>query len=215
MKVSTSFIAALLALFMLAGYSCSDDDDKPEDETTDYFYYGEHSYLIVKKTKTWVEAAADAVSLGGYLVEIESKAEQDAVYKAIQDSKISSTYTKVTDGGGIGYIWIGATDRYQEGTWIWNGGNQSGTFPMFWFGSNAGSAVGGSYVNWGGTAAGSLNEPDNFTDTTYSPNGQNAAAIGLAKWPAGSSDELGRAGEWNDIAETNKLYYIVEFDKIK
>jgi hypothetical protein len=85
---------------------------------------------------------------------------------------------------------------------------------MFWLGNNTGSAIAGAYVNWGGKAAGKFNEPDNFTDTQYSPKGQNAAAIGLSKWPAGSSSPLGIAGEWNDIAESNKLYYIVEFDEL-
>lgn len=217
MKTSAFFTYALLAVVMLTGVSCSKDKGNDDDSPT-YFYHGEHSYQIVKKTKTWVEAAADAVSMGGYLAEIESQGEQDAIYKAIVDAGISSSYTKVTDGGGIGYIWIGATDRMMEGAWLWNGANRTDAgalLPMFWFGKNTGSAVGGSYNNWGGTAAGSLNEPDDFTDATYSPKGQNAAAIGLAKWPEGASVELGRAGEWNDIADTNKLYYIVEFDEVK
>jgi uncharacterized repeat protein (TIGR02543 family) len=183
----------------------------PPGEYVPFTHEG-HSYRIVKQTKTWAEAAADAVSLGGYLAEIGSKAEQEAIQRAIQQSGISPNYTSVADGGGIGYIWTGATDVTSEGTWLWNGTGKSGTFPAFWTGSNTGSAVSGSYVNWGGTADGKLNEPDNFTNSGVSPKGQNAAAIGLTSWPSGSSSPLGRAGEWNDIAETNRIYYLVEFD---
>lgn len=196
----------------LIGVSCSDDDDDNKGKEADFFHFGDHSYKIIQKNKTWTDAAADAVDMGGYLVEIGSKEEQDAIYDAIQKSGISPAYTEVPDGGGIGYIWIGATDRYAEKSWVWNGTNANGTFPLFWLGGKGGSVVGKRYVNWGGTSAGKTNEPDNFTDAFYSPKGQNAAAIGLASWPAGSSSPLGKAGEWNDIAETNKIYYIVEFD---
>jgi hypothetical protein len=81
---------------------------------------------------------------------------------------------------------------------------------VFWIGNNSGTAL--AYANWGGKASGKQNEPDNYTDSQYSPKGQHVAAIGLAKWPAGSSTELGKAGEWNDIAETNKLYYVIELE---
>jgi hypothetical protein len=191
---------------------CSKDDDN--EGTSDYFYQEGHSYRIVKQEKTWREAAADAASQGGYLTEIESKAEQDAIWQAIQKEGISSDYTKAPDGGDIGYIWIGG-HRIEGNAWIWNGAYQSGTFPLFWFGDQTGSAVGGAYANWGGSSKGSRNEPDNFTHSSLSPNGQTTAAIGLASWPSGSSSPYGIAGEWNDIAETNKLYYIIEFDSEK
>ncbi len=44
---------------------------------------------------------------GGYLVEIGSQGEQDAVWKAIRDAGVSSSYTSVNDGGGVAYVWIG------------------------------------------------------------------------------------------------------------
>jgi hypothetical protein len=34
----------------------------------------------------------------------------------------------------------------------------------------------------------------------------------LASWPQGASSPLGVAGEWNDIADTNKIYYVVEIE---
>jgi hypothetical protein len=194
------------------GCKSDDDDDKIEDLA---FSYGDHSYLIVKQLKTWAEAAVDAAKQGGYLAEIESKEEQNSIWQAILKANIAPDYVKVPDGGGIGYLWIGATDRYGEDIWMWNGANASGTFPLFWLGNNKGSAVAGSYVNWGGSSKGKTNEPDNYTDSNYSPKGQSAAAIGLASWPSGSSSPLGIAGEWNDIAETNKIYYVIEFDTNK
>ncbi len=212
------FISPITGI-LLCGILTTGCDKKNDDDnkgTSEYFYHEGHSYLMVKQKKTWTEAAADAVAKGGYLVEIGSKAEQNAVWQAILKEGISSDYAKAADGGDIGYIWIGAGDRWSgEGNWIWNGADKSGTFPLFWFGSSTGSAVGGSYVNWGGTSKGKLNEPDNFTDSKLAPNGQNVAAIGLTSWPTGSSSSLGIAGEWNDIAETNKLYYIIEFDSEK
>jgi hypothetical protein len=38
-----------------------------------------------------------------------------------------------------------------------------------------------NYVNWGSTSKMSLNEPDNYTDEVYLPNGQDAAAIDLTE----------------------------------
>lgn len=212
--LSKSIVYTLIASFAIGNYSCSKDGD--DDNATPYdFIYGGHSYQVVKTSKTWTEAAADAVAKGGYLVEIGSKGEQDAVYKSISNAGISTTYTTVNDGGGIAYIWIGATDRASEGSWMWNGANNTTGGTAFWEGTASGKAVNNSYVNWGGTSISKLNEPDNFKDAQLSPNGQNVAAIGLANWPEGSSskDALGVAGEWNDIADTNKLYYVIEFDK--
>jgi len=208
-KFLKPFAYMAIAVITATSYSCSKDD-----KTSLEFEHDGHRYLIVKELKTWTDAAKDAVAKGGYLVEIGSQAEQDAVYQGIKNAGISSTYTKVNDGGGIAYVWIGAMAISTQGlrSWIWNGANAGGTFPMFWFGNENGSAVGGNYFNWGGKSAGKTNEPDNFTHPSLAPNGQSVAAIGLASWPEGSSSPLGVAGEWNDIAHTNKLYYIIEFD---
>ncbi|MDR2928896.1 MAG: hypothetical protein LBV41_11975 [Cytophagaceae bacterium] len=202
---------ATIAIMVAAGYSCDKEENGgSNNSTTSYEFEHEGSkYTVVKKLKTWVEAAEDAVAQGGYLVEIGNQAEHDAVYKAIRDAGVSPSYTVVNDGGGVAYVWIGAmatTDR----TWVWNGVYAEGTLPTFWMGNSDGVELG--YANWGGKSAGSYNEPDNFTDPDVSPNGQNVAAIGMANWPQGSASPLGIAGEWNDIANTNKLYYVIEKD---
>ncbi len=195
-------ICTAMLMSVSAICSCSKNDGPSE------FEHGGHSYLIVKSLKNWAAAAEDAVSRGGYLVEIDSQAEQNAVYKAVRDAGVSSSYTSVADGGGVAYVWIGARAT-AERLWTWSGSDNA-----FWNGNNNGSAVNDSYVNWGGKSKGSFNEPDDFTDSSVSPGGQDAAAIGLANWPKGSASTLGVAGEWNDIANTNKLYYVVEFEDI-
>ncbi len=172
------------------------------------FTYSDKSYEIVKETKSWVDASACAVERGGYLVEIGSLAEQIAVYNAIIASAIPNNYKPVSDGGGTSYIWIGATDKNTEGTWLWDGGNNN-TGTHFWTGQGAAGAnngvpVGGSYINWGGTSTSVVQEPDNYAN-------QDAAAIGLTGWPYGSTT-LGIAGEWNDINISNAIYYIIEYN---
>ncbi len=167
-------------------------------------------YKLVKTKKTWVNAAAWAVQDGGYLVEINSSAEQMGIRNAIAASGISTTYTVVNDGGGIAYIWIGATDKDTEGTWIWDGDNDGQGINFYngqgaW-GNGNGTVVNGLYNSWGGTNTGTNNEPDNYGNI------QDAAGIGLEAWPAAGSGNL--AGEWNDISMSNQLYFIVEYESI-
>lgn len=169
----------------------------------------QHTYEIVKELKDWTTAAACALERGGYLAKITSQAEQDSIFSKIQTSGISSSYTSVIDGGGIAYIWIGATDQVSEGNWIWDGTN-SGTGANFWNGQGAagiggGIAVGGSFVNWGGKSIGVFKEPDNY----FYNSDQDAAAIALSGWPSGTTLN-GIAGEWNDIAISNTIYYLIE-----
>jgi len=174
------------------------------------FSYNGTSYEVVKEMKTWVQAAACAVEQGGYLVQIDDQGEQDAVYDAIiNGAGVPVNYTVVPDGGGVAYIWIGATDKVTEGTWLWDG-NDDGSGVNFWngvgtAGGGGGSAVGGAYVNWGGASTGVFKEPDDFGS------GQDAAAIALAGWPSGSGS-LGIAGEWNDLSLSNSIYFVIELD---
>lgn len=173
------------------------------------FLYDGRTYEIVKEFRTWEGAAACAKDRGGYLVEINTQTEQYAMYEAIiGGAGIASNYTTVADGGGIAYLWIGATDKYNEGTWVWDG-IDANSGDTFWTGQGSngtggGSAVGGAYINWGGFSTGTPNEPDDFS-------GQDAAAIALAGWPSGTNS-LGSAGEWNDININNGIYYIIEYD---
>ncbi len=176
------------------------------------FTFEGKKYEIVKDKQTWVGAALKAAQKGGYLVHINSQAEQDTIWKAIMlGAKIPTDYTIVMDGGGIAYIWIGANDIAKEGEWIWDGDND-GKGINFWTGQgkngkNDGQAINNSYVNWGGIQKNGVpSEPDNFGGR------QNAAAIGLDPWPK-DMGLFGQAGEWNDIDPANQLYYIIEYDE--
>jgi hypothetical protein len=169
------------------------------------FTYSGHNYEIVKEFKTWANAATCAVARGGYLAEINSQAEQDTVFDAIiNKALISPSYTSVADGGGSAYIWIGATDKNAEGTWLWDGNNDNVGI-HFWTGqgnagAGGGSAFAGNYIHWGGTTSGPADEPDDYLSN------QDGGAICLSSWP------WGIAGEWNDIALTNSLYYVIEYN---
>ncbi len=172
-------------------------------------------YEIIKETYSWAIASECAVERGGYLVQINSQAEQDTVYKSIiNGAKISRTYKNVNDGGGASYIWIGATDKATEGKWLWDG-NNDGVGSNFWngqgqAGSNNGAAVTGFFNNWGGASLNPTDpsrrkEPDDWASN------QDGAAMALAPWPAPNGG-LGIAGEWNDISSSNQIYFVVEFD---
>ena len=177
------------------------------------FEFNGSSYEIVMEKQTWGDAAMCAVERGGYLAEINSQEEQEAILEAIQNgAEISDTYTEVLNGGGIAYIWIGATDTDDEGVWRWEGKDERNG-PKFWTGQGANGDNDGmpfedSYVNWGGTTEGTPQEPDDFGS-----DGQDFGAIGLSGWPKGS-DILGSTGEWNDLEGTSTIYYIIEYDPV-
>ena len=169
------------------------------------FTFNGHSYQFVQSNLSWINATAAAKTRNvagslGYLVEINDAAENAEVISRllanIPPAQFSST--RAPDGGNGAYVWLGATDRAVEGTWLLDGdGNGAG--PQFWNGTKTGSAVGGLYNNWGTQTV--RNEPDNF-------NNQDAAVISLDGWP------LGPVGQWNDVAEGNALFYLVEFNAV-
>ncbi len=170
------------------------------------FIHNGHYYNVIKEAKTWTVAAACASSDGGYLVEINDQAEQTAVYNSIVASGIASNYSPVGDGGGASYIWLGGNDKFTEGSWFWDGDNNLIGSP-FWTGQGAagagtGSVTNNQFNNWGGKSTSTIQEPDDFGSN------QDAAAMALGTWP------FGIAGEWNDIAETNSIYYVIEYNSI-
>ena len=163
------------------------------------FTHNGHAYDVITNAKSWSAALADAKTrtiegTPGYLARIDDSAENSAIFNQLRDNIPARDFgsTSSFDGGDAAYVWIGANDRRVEGSWIWED-NQA----QFWSGNFTGSPVGGLYNNWG-------NEPDNFDGQ------QNAAAIGLTEWPLGDGF-LGSAGQWNDVKDSNNLYYIVEF----
>lgn len=159
------------------------------------FTYNGINYEIVKENKNWDDAAACAVERGGFLARIDSADENAAVFSAAStDAGIVVANTVAPDGGGASYLWLGGTDKNTEGDWIWDG-TDSGSGDQFWQGTSeatGGVPIGGLYNNWG-------NEPDDFGA------GQDGLGLAITNWP------LGVAGEWNDVASSNTLYYIIEY----
>ncbi|MCA9170871.1 MAG: hypothetical protein KDB23_24515, partial [Planctomycetales bacterium] len=150
------------------------------------FEYGGHTYDIVTGNKTWSDAALDAVSravagINGYLVTIESAEENATLFQSLLNVVPSSDFnqTRAPDGGNGVYVWIGATDRVNEGDWLWDGdGDNLGV--SFWQGTgSAGTSIDGAYQNWGHLPTEPTRqwEPDNAAGGL-----QDAAGIGLANW---------------------------------
>lgn len=165
---------------------------------TDFSIDG-RTYRLVTTARTWDAAEADAASKGGHLVHIDSQAENDRLMTAIQGLGVTTT---AGDGGGAVYVWIGGKET-TEGTYAWADA-LTGTF---WTGGKTGSVTAGNFANWGrNTITGAGPEPDNFNST------QNRAAMALQAWPAAGTSKIGQPGQWNDIAGTNSLAYIIEFD---
>ena len=71
-----------------------------------WFSYGGHNYALSNNGVGWVTAEAEAVSLGGHLVTINNQSEQNW---------LMATFTEPR-------LWIGFTDKDQEGTWVWSSG---------------------------------------------------------------------------------------------
>ena len=173
-------------------------------------------YELVLERRTWNEAAACASDRSGQLLQIESAAEQSLVLSAVQSaSGLDPAYVRVPDGGNVAYLWIGATDRVNEGTWLWDG-DGDGAGSTFWTGTGLladgdGQPATGAFHNWGGStfwgglSGLSTNEPDDYA-------GQNAAAMALENWPQGSVAPVGFAGEWNDLADDNSLFFLIEYE---
>ena len=159
------------------------------------------TYEIIKRRMTWRDAAEIAALRGGKLVEINGLEENKTVIEGLQAAQIDNDNTVAPDGGGGAYLWIGGNDFATEGNWTWDGKNE-GNGTQFWDGNttNGTGQVGVLFNNWGEDADGQQSEPDDFNGM------QDALAISNNGWP------LGFRGQWNDLDENNKLYFIIEYN---
>jgi len=163
------------------------------DEANIYsFEFDGTAYEVVKENQTWVNAAACASERGGFLAEINSQEEQDAVYGGVLSAGIDPENTIAPDGGGASYLWLGGNDLVEESKWMWDGANNGDGTHFFQGTYPSGQPVNGAFVNWG-------NEPDNWGN-------QDALGLAITNWP------LGVAGQWNDVAADNQLYYVIELE---
>jgi len=72
-----------------------------------------HSYYLLTQN-TWTASEAEAVTLGGHLATIDDSAENDWVL---------STFSMFE--GSPKTLWIGLTDKKNEGTFVWSSGAKS------------------------------------------------------------------------------------------
>jgi len=163
-------------------------------------------YVLSNQPMNWSAAQSYAEGLDGTLsngstisanlVSIGSEQEQSIVGSFVQDNFLynpafSAGYI-AADGGDAAYVWLGASDIVSEGTWIWSDGSSF------------------TYSNWG---TGDLWNGSNQISEPDDSNGQDALAMGLETWPYGysSTQGLGDALQWNDIDDSNKLPFLMEF----
>jgi len=158
------------------------------------------TYVVDLTPRTWASAKTNAESISvslsnkstgrASLAIIDSAAEQSALAPQVLSLAKAST-ASAQDGGNARYIWLGGSDLAIEGSWVWVNGA-----PLV-------------YANWGTGSmwqgSGQSSEPDNYSN-------QDALAMGLQTWPAGSpsNNGLGNAGQWNDIQDSNTMPSLIE-----
>ena len=163
-----------------------------------------NNYTLFKEAVNFRRASKLARKMGGYLAEEEKNPplmmETYNVYKKIvkhlSDDEITDT-TSQRNAGDAAYVWLGGSDKKKEGDWRWLRSND----PI-----ERKTSYGG---NWGSNPFNpGLQEPDNYKGE------QHHLALALESWPreAGQSEQLGVSGQWNDISEKNKLYFVIEYD---
>jgi len=157
-------------------------------------------YLLIKEPKTFAEAVTASKSYGGNLAQFET--EEEASHAWIEIQKIIPTIKEdfdkstASDGGKASYLWIGGTDGDTESTTLsetWN-----------WKWTQTGRVISKSRSEWGSGWGG--DEPDNSRGI------QHRLAMGLEDWSRGNPGKYGTSGQWNDISENNKLWFLVELN---
>jgi GH25 family lysozyme M1 (1,4-beta-N-acetylmuramidase)/uncharacterized protein YraI len=71
--------------------------------SNDRVVFNGHEYQLISDAKTWTEAKDACEAMGGYLVTLNSKEENDFINNLV----------------GTNRIWIGFSDELNEGTWQW------------------------------------------------------------------------------------------------
>ena len=69
-------------------------------------------YLFQEWNSTWYNARRECKQSGGYLVEVDSQKEQDTIMNEITD--------RGWDGQTHYGFWMGLTDIFHDGTWVWD-----------------------------------------------------------------------------------------------
>jgi uncharacterized repeat protein (TIGR02543 family) len=152
---------------------------------TSEFYYDAnsgHYYKYVSSALAWVDArtASEATTLfglRGYLAEVNSEAENFFIGR-------ETTATNV---------WIGASDRTVEGTWIWDGATATYPKPA---GSGTNSGRSATFHSWAN------GEPNDWP--WHGPSKPEREDCAVTNWQ-------GKIGMWNDWPCLVSQGYLIEF----
>ena len=134
--------------------------------------YNGHTYHLLDTdgTKWWLEAEAEAVSLGGHLVTINDAAENQWVYDTF--GGVATTYAAANSlpDQSVLSLWIGFSDHVTEGTFVWSSG-EAVTYTNWRSNEPAGNAADedfvGMFVNNNPTLWHDIVGTDRFTDLTF------------------------------------------------
>ena len=173
---------------------------KISDKLTKSFSTESAEYKLVMKPSSHHRASAIAKGMGGKLVELESVEESnlfsDALTGLIADRSLVKKLSKTTasDGGGGSYLWLGGSDESSEGEWKWLSSDQ---------------LISTTRSDWATKVSDETTEPDNMADENELNITQDYLAQGL--WDL---NILKPGGQWVDLLETNKLWFVVEMPDI-
>jgi len=78
--------------------------------------WGASTYHLIEAA-TWDESEARAVELGGHLVTIDNKQENDFIYTYWGRDGLSTEFN-------ASYLWIGLNDAKDEGDFVWSSGDE-------------------------------------------------------------------------------------------
>ncbi|XP_013879517.1 C-type lectin domain family 4 member E [Austrofundulus limnaeus] len=92
--------------------------------------HGGKSYKFLTSKASWEDSRSFCRDLGGDLVKIDSREEQEFLLERIK--------SKINDDEHV--FWIGLTDSETEGTWLWVDG--SPLDESFWIGGEPNNGVG-------------------------------------------------------------------------
>ncbi len=191
------------------------------------FTYNGRNYRVVTTPRNFIEAAQDAMAQDGILARIDSAEENAAVLAGIVAANIGTTASKPadTDAGGAQFLWLGGylttgnsasiPDTSRNFAWVGYAVAEDASkglqfTDLFWSGGKAGTAANGLHVNFGRTAVAGVGgpAPDNGTSGTAN---QRAVAMAVQDWPLAGTTKIGTAGQWNDLLESDALFYVIEF----
>ncbi|NAS32250.1 DUF5018 domain-containing protein [Flavobacteriaceae bacterium R38] len=178
-------------------YTVTAEDGSTVDYTVIYtgtilpFTFNGVSYEIVKDPMNWRDAAAFAVSRGGFLAEINNINENNAIAsELINNAGIDIETIQFP------FVWLGGNDFETEGTWILDGDND-GNGPEFWIGEMDGMPVNDLFNNWGTNAPSNPITNEEGTDGLGMVLRENAFFL---------------AGQWEDLIIEAQLFFVIEFN---